>query len=103
MKKALLLVALALGSSVCAPTVKAQDTFGIDASGYNHLLNYSQIKHHSPGALDPLSVRNRYLKRKGRARSNRRYRTSRLSKSKSNRRLRSDSRAPRSPRARSRR
>ena len=69
MKKTFLLVALVLAWSAAIPTppVAAQDTFGIDAGGYNHLLNYAQIKHNTGGALDLLSVRDRYLKRQGKA------------------------------------
>ncbi len=78
MKKVSLLLALALALTWSAapltPPAAAQDTFD------SALLNYAQIKHKSPGALDPLSVRSRYLKRKARAgRSNRRSRYSRVS------------------------
>ncbi|HEX8465254.1 MAG TPA: hypothetical protein VF627_11610 [Abditibacterium sp.] len=79
MKKACLLVAVALCASVNSSPASAQDTFGIDAGGTNHLLNYAQIKHKSPGALDPLSVRSRYLKRK-RAAAARKYRGTRTTR-----------------------
>ena len=69
MKRVSLFVAVALCATVSSAPASAQDTFGIDAAGYNHLLNYAQIKHNSPGALDPLSVRNRYIKRGGKVRA----------------------------------
>jgi hypothetical protein len=93
MNKVLLLITLALAltwsATLLTPPAAAQDTFD------SALLNYAQIKHKSPGALDPLSVRSRYQKRKGRAArtrgANRRYRPLRVS----NRRSRATYRATR--------
>ncbi len=73
MKKSLLFVAATLCAtlfaSVGSAPAMAQDSgiFGIDSGGFNSLLTYSQIKHNTGGALDPLSVRQRYIDRQRKA------------------------------------
>ena len=77
MKKALLLVAVALCATVCTTPASAQD---LDQAAFNNaMITRSQIKHNTGGALDPLSVRSRYVKRQ-RALRNSGYRGTRRSR-----------------------
>ena len=74
MKKTSLFVAAALCGSVCAslgpaPASAQGDSFDIgspeQASYYSAMITRSQIIHNTGGALDPLSARDRYVKRGG--------------------------------------
>ena len=82
MKKSLLFVAATLFAAVGSAPVSAQDgTFGMDsldqAAFSNALITRSQIIHKTGGALDPLSVRDRYIKRGGKGGGKAGTRTSR--------------------------
>ena len=77
MKKPILFVALALGVALCgaigSTPASAQFEIGSleQASFNNALITRSQIIHNTGGALDPLSVRQRYIDRQGKGRGSR--------------------------------
>ena len=65
MKKLTLLVAATLFATLGAAPASAQD---LDQAAFNNaMITRSQIIHNTGGALDPLSVRDRYIKRGGKA------------------------------------